>query len=148
MFEDKHRCITEGKLLAEAILARTDRLADALSIIQETEQWRVMYVQQTEACRPLDLMHYQNRLDEYINGKPTLVLTQDEQVLSSGLYNVGLRRAGDNLDVSKVAAIFKQHPPIASGGGHAFAGGVQSHHSLTQEAVKEMAITAMMQLFP
>merc|ERR1712048_646630 len=148
MFEDKKACISKGKVLADVIQSRTDSLAHNLTVVEETDSWRVMYVKQSKACRPVDLMHYQKRLDELISGKPTLVLTQDEQALPSGLYNLGLRRAGDNLDVSKVAANLKLCEQIVSGGGHPFAGGVQSHQELEQQVVKEIAVMAMKQLFP
>merc|ERR1712048_71399 len=146
MFEDKKACISKGKVLADVIQSRTDSLAHNVKLVEETESWRVMYVKQSKACRPVDLMHYQKRLDELISVKPTLVLTQDEQALPSGLYNLGLRRAGDNLDVSKVAANLKLCEQIVSGGGHPFAGGVQSHQELEQQVVKEIAVKAKRQL--
>lgn len=148
MFEDKTKCVAEGQVLAAAMLSRTDSLADGLQVLVETDKWRVLFVSQSAVCRPVDLMHYQKRIDERIDGKPTLVLTQDIQALSSGLFNLGLRRAGDNINMSEVATKMKLQPEIRSGGGHAFAGGVQSQHSLPTERIKEMAIDVMNQLFP
>merc|ERR1712032_278086 len=103
MFEDKGKCIAEGHVLAAAMTARTNSLADNFRLVAETGKWRILLVTQESQCRPLDLMHYQKRIDEHIDGRCTLVLTLDVEPLSSGLFNVGLRGAGDNLNISEVA---------------------------------------------
>jgi len=147
MFKDRKTCIAHGQILADAMSKRTDGLADSLTCIADTEKWCVLFTLQGTECRPVDLMYYQKRIDGHIDGRPTLVITQDEQPLSSGLYNLGLRRAGDNLDISQVAGKLKQYSEAASGGGHPFAGGVQMHQNLQLERIKEMAVEVMGELF-
>ena len=78
--------------------------------------------------------------------KRTLVLTQDVVPLPSGLFNLGLRRAGANLNVVDVAANFKRELAVASGGGHPFAGGVQCRTLLSRQEVVDMAFRAMQDL--
>ena len=146
MFGNKTKCVDEGRKLQAAMIQRTDELADAFEIICETDDWRVLFAAQSAPCRPIDLMHYQQRIDAHIVDKRTLVLTQDLVPLPSGLFNLGLRRAGANLNVVDVAANFKRELAVASGGGHPFAGGVQCRTLLSRQEVVDMAFRAMQDL--
>ena len=143
MFANRARCIGEGRELQAAMLTRTDELAGSLETVAETQGWRVMLATQAAHCRPVDFMHYQKRIDEHIVDKRTLVLTRDPIPLPSGLFNIGLRRAGGNIDISVIAAKFKLETGVVSAGGHPFAGGVQSHTLFDREAVVEMAVRVM-----
>ena len=126
------------------MIQRTDDLASEFEQVAGTPEWRVLFVVQSAACRPIDLMHYQKRIDAHIDDdKRTLVLTQDLVPLPSGLFNLGLRRAGANLNIVDVAAKFKLEPSVASGGGHPFAGGVQCRTLLSRQAIVDMAVRVM-----
>ena len=144
IFGNKTKCVDEGRKLQVAMIQRTEDLASEFEQVAGTPEWRVLFVVQSAACRPIDLMHYQKRIDAHIDDdKRTLVLTQDLVPLPSGLFNLGLRRAGANLNIVDVAAKFKLEPSVASGGGHPFAGGVQCRTLLSREAVVDMAVRAM-----
>merc|ERR1719277_1029120 len=108
MFTDPRKCIAEGRERAAVVQANTETLAAGFELIAEEEEWRILSVTQTSDCRPIDNMHYQKKIDERINGKPTLVITHDVNPLPNGLYNLGLRRAGANLNISTVALEFKR----------------------------------------
>ena len=144
MFANSARCISEGRELQTAMIRRTDELAGSLETVAETRGWRVLVATQAAHCRPVDFMHYQKRIDEQrIDNKRTLVLTRDLEPLPGGLFNLGLRRAGGNLDLSVVAAKFKLETGVVSASGHPFAGGVQSHNLFAREAVVEIAMCVM-----
>ena len=143
IFGNKTKCVDEGRKLQAAMIQRTDDLARSFETVAEANGWRILLATQPAHCRPIDLMHYQRRIDEHIDGTRTLVLTRDLVPLPSGLFNLGLRRAGDNLNIAEVAAKFKLEPVVASGGGHPFAGGVQCRALLSRQAVVDMAARVM-----
>lgn len=148
MFRNSEKCIADGQERAAFMINNTNILATSQETVVEMADWRILYVAQPIACRPVDLMHYQRKIDEKIDDKRTLVLTQDESPLPNGLFNIGLRRAGENLNITDVAMEFKKKPEVAGGGGHPFAGGVQSKELLTKERVIEMAVEIMTSLTP
>jgi hypothetical protein len=143
MFGNSARCINEGRGLHVAMVQRTDNLARGFETIAETHGWRVLLATQAAHCRPIDPMHYQKRIDEHMDDKRTLVLTQDLVPLPSGLFNLGLRRAGDKVNISEVAATFKLEAAVVSSGGHPFAGGAQCRALLSRQAVVDMAVRVM-----
>jgi len=148
MFKNPEQCIADGQARAALMRANTDALAAGIEVIAETAEWCVLCVTQSPTCRPIDLMHYQRKLDEKITGKPTLILTRDVNPLPNGLYNLGLRRAGDNLNITDVALEFKTKPGVIGGGGHPFAGGVQSKELFTEECLLAMAVEVMNTVLP
>merc|ERR1712062_910176 len=94
------------------------------------------------------MMEYQKLIDQRANGKPTLVLTQDRQPLSSGKFNVGLRRAGPEMDISKVCARVKPLLPFESGGGHPYAGGLQTSDFLERDRLISVMEEGLPELYP
>merc|ERR1719261_692686 len=94
MFREKEASMKKGKVLSDRLVANTEALAAKLEVIIDNPVFRVLHVKQPQELRPVDFMHYQAKLNEKQNGRPTLVLTQDERPLNSGKYNLGLRRVG------------------------------------------------------
>lgn len=79
---------------------------------------------------PIDPMVYQAEIDKLKEEHVAVAfLTVDRHSKpASGVWNLGLRRAGDLIDMGKVAAYLKDNSEhFVSGGGHAFAAGAQSN---------------------
>lgn len=114
---------------------RTDALAASSRCVIDEQNFRMFLVDKPSDMGPIDFTRYQAKIDELKNETPTLFVTRDQSPLPTGLYNLGLRRAGDVVDISKVAQALKNMPPFVSGGGHPFAGGAQSPTLLTQDQV-------------
>merc|ERR1712130_605099 len=148
MFENPASCLLRGQELAAQLQQCTDELASALSVVAEKEgQWRVLLAQQSVDCRPVDFGRYQKFIDEHKTGVPTLVITYDTKALPNGLYNLGLRRAGAELDVAVIAAKLKDMPEFVGGGGHPFAGGAQAKEQLAVNRVVEISRNLMTEVF-
>jgi len=148
MFENREACLSRGQELAAQVQQRTDELASALTVVAEKEgEWRVLLAQQLADCRPVDFGRYQERIDAHKTGIPTLVITYDTKALPNGLYNLGLRRAGSELDVSVIAAKLKGMPEFVGGGGHPFAGGAQMKDQLALDKVVEISRNVMIEAF-
>jgi len=147
MFEDPVACLSKGKELTAKTKRLTEELSRGITVMAEKDGcWRVLWVQQPAHCRPIDLTLYQDLIDRHQNGTPTLVLTQDSKPLPTGLFNLGLRRAGSEIDVSKVAIKLKATPGFVGGGGHPFAGGAQSNELLLYEQMKQIIQKIMEEL--
>jgi len=148
MFEDRESCLSQGQELAAQVQQCTEELASGLAVVAEKEgTWRVMLAEQAEHCRPIDFGQYQQQIDAHKSGVPTLVVTLDTRPLPNGLFNLGLRRAGPELDVSIVAAKLKELPEFVGGGGHPFAGGAQTKELLALNQVVELIRKVMLQVF-
>jgi len=148
MFENREVCLSRGQELAARVQQRTDELASALTVVAEKEgEWRVLLAEQLADCRPVDFGRYQERIDAHKTGIPTLVITYDTKALPNGLYNLGLRRAGSELDVSVIAAKLKGMPEFVGGGGHPFAGGAQMKDQLALEKVVEISTNVMIEAY-
>jgi len=148
MFKDKDGSMAIGKQLSKPILDCTMRLFESSAILVETASFRLVWCQQSSDCRPIDFFSYQELIDTMIDGKPTLFLTQDEVPNAKGIFNLGLRRAGNTLDVSKVAAFLKdcKATPFVSGGGHPFAGGLQSNVLVKTDEIIRLSVEALTSL--
>jgi len=149
MLKDKEGCMAFGRELSEPILRITTQLFES-AVVLEKENFRILMCQQSSVCRPIDFFSYQELIDTKIDGKPTLFLTQDEVRNAEGIFNLGLRRAGGNLDVSKVASFLKDctSTPFVSGGGHPYAGGLQSNSFVAQAHIFQLCVQAMTALHP
>jgi len=73
---------------------------------------------------------------------------QDTQPLASGKSNLGLRRAGDGMDVSKVCAKVKPKLPFESGGGHPYASGLQSSEFVERARLLKIVEEGLTELYP
>jgi len=146
MFTDKDNSIAIGKALSKPIIDRTVQLFESSELLVETAHFRILLCYQCADCRPIDFLSYQELIDTKMDGKPTLFITQDEVPNAKGIFNLGLRRAGDALDVSKVASSLKAcaSTPFVSGGGHPFAGGVQSNVLVAKDQIKNLGVEVLM----
>jgi hypothetical protein len=138
MFSSTEESLRLGQGLFDAILARTDDLATSAECVTDDDDLRMFIVEQPSESGPIDLPRYQQKIDELTNDTPTLFLTRTHAPLPTGMYNLGLRRAGAGVDISKVAAALKRMPPFISGGGHPYAGGAQSRTLATREQIIEL----------
>jgi len=148
MFNDKDGSMAIGRELSKPILDCTTRLFESAAVLVETAGFRMVWCNQSADCRPIDFFLYQELIDTMIDGKPTLFLTQDEVPNAKGIFNLGLRRAGSTLDVSKVAAFLKdcKSTPFVSGGGHPFAGGLQSNVLVKTDEVIRLSVEVLTSL--
>jgi len=148
MFTDKVGSLAIGKQLSKPILDRTRQLFESAVVLVETSSFRILLCVQAPECRPIDFHSYQELIDSKIDGKRTLFLTQDMLPNSHGIYNVGLRRSGDNLNVTTVAMSLKVLPPFISGGGHPYAGGVQSNVLVSTDDLLRACVEVLSGLHP
>lgn len=144
MFTDKDGCMAAGKELSKPILECTRRLFESAEVL-ETATFRIFLCSQSPCCRPIDFFTFQELIDTKIDGKKTLFLTRDEVPNAKGIFNLGLRRAGDTLDVSAVASFLKdcEATPFVSGGGHPFAGGLQSNVLVGKDEIIRFSVEAL-----
>jgi len=148
MFEDRESCLSRGQEFAVQVRRCTEELASRLVVVAEkVGAWRIMLTEQATVCRPIDFGQYQQQIDAHKTGVPTLVITLDAKALPNGLFNLGLRRAGSELDVSAVTAKLKELPEFEGAGGHAFAGGAQTRELLAHDQVVEITKNVMSQAF-
>ena len=146
-FEDRIKCITICLERSNLLITNTESLIRTFEVVLNESTWRLIFASEAATCRPVGLMHFQKLIDRYIDGKPTLVLTRDVIPFPNGVYNLGLCRAVDNLNIVDAATGFTAKPGITGGGGHPFAGGVQSAELLVRETIIEMAIEVMRTIF-
>jgi hypothetical protein len=138
MFANYEESLRRGREMFDAILARTDALALSAECVIDDADFRMYLVEQPAGCGPIDFPRYQQKIDELRSDIPTLFVTRTLTPLPTGMYNLGLRRAGSGVDISKVAAGLKSTPPFVSGGGHPYAGGAQSPTLVTRQEVIDL----------
>merc|ERR1719230_342995 len=135
VFTNYEESLRVGRGLFEKILARTDSLASSAECVIDEADFRMFLVEQPSDCGPIDHTRYQQKIDELKGDTPTLFVTRAHAPLPTGMYNLGLRRAGSGVDVSKIAAALQGTPPFISGGDHPYAGGAQSRTLATQDDI-------------
>ena len=136
MFSDKHACLEVGKKMHGEVVRETDALAANAQCIMHTKGFRVFLVDKHEHCGPIDMPRYQDMIDKLIIETPTLFLTRELALNQAGVYNTGVRRAGESVDIEKICALLNKKTPFfnfVSAGGHPYAGGVQSSKIPTRE---------------
>jgi len=145
VFTDKDNSMTIGHALSKPIIECTAQLFESCEVLIDVADFCVLLCFQGVECRPIDFFLYQEHIDTKCDGKPILFLTQDELPNAKGIFNLGLRRAGAFLDVSKVASALKacESSPFVSGGGHPFAGGVQSNVLVSREELTRLTVDAL-----
>jgi len=142
MFTEYEESIRRGRELFDVTLARTDALARSAECIVDEPDFRLFIVEQPADHGPIDLPRYQEVIDEIKNDTPTLVVTRTHSPTPAGVYNLGIRRAGAQPDISKIAGSLKGVHPFISGGGHPFAGGAQSNALVTRKEIATLVAAA------
>ena len=95
-----------------------------------------------QSAGAMDLELYQSLIDQLAESKATLFLTLNRTPLPTGLWNVGLRRAGEAVDVGVLgqrlgSRLYRRADlGFETGGGHPYAAGAQcGNYDLSADAV-------------
>ena len=143
---DTDAALARGRELYASVAENTKKVFARRSLQADTSNVSVWAVEHTNSVvepDAIDLELYQSLIDEMDCPKPVIVATLNRTRLSSGLWTVGLRRAGDALDVGSVAKRLGGCSALAfkTGGGHPYAAGAQcSDFELSAERIcKEIA---------
>ncbi|CAK0808048.1 unnamed protein product, partial [Prorocentrum cordatum] len=142
LVDGKASCLERGARLVQEVEEHTEDIFGQRRLVHESPELKVMLVDiPPDRRKPaVDLQAYQRAIDTLQSEKPTIFATLDRFVLPSGNWYLGLRRAGEGVDVGAVAKLLLHEAGggFVSGGGHPFAAGAQ--HS--DPAVAEGAVVA------
>ena len=97
------------------------------SLLADTELVSVFAVELGEVVPSMDLELYQSLIDQISSSKVVVFATLNRTRLSSGLWTVGLRRSGEQLDMGTVGKRLGacDYLGFKTGGGHPYAAGAQ-----------------------
>ena len=128
MLADTDAALERGRQLYAQMAEHTGKVFARRSLqvdISEVSVWAVEI--SGEDANAIDLEFYQSLIDKMDRSKPVVFATLNRTRMSKGLWTVGLRRAGDALDVGAIAKKLGQCSELAfeAGGGHAYAAGAQ-----------------------
>lgn len=135
--KDKEGCLKRGDELYEPTRVNTRKTAAAQKLIHSEPGLKVYAVDVDEAKakgkvtgEAIDPMVYQDEIDKLKEpGVAVAFITIERNVNpKTGAWNLGLRRAGELVDMGKVATALKTDATtegFVSGGGHGFAAGAQ-----------------------
>ena len=134
LLDDTDAALKLGGELYEAVAQSTQNVFARRSLQADRSKvsvWSVELadVDALEPAKPdiIDLELYQSLIDTMDSSRPVVVVTFDRTRLPSGLWAVGLRRAGNALNVGDVAKTLGGCSALAfkAGGGHPYAAGAQ-----------------------
>ena len=132
MLADADAALERGRQLYAQMAEHTGKVFARRSLqvdISEVSVWVAeFYGADDKATTPaIDSELYQSLIDKMDSSKPVVFATLNRTQMSSGLWTVGLRRAGDALDVGVIAKKLGDCTELAfkTGGGHAYAAGAQ-----------------------
>ena len=129
MLADADAALERGRQLYAQMAEHTRKVFARKSLqvdISEVSVWAVE-ISGEDANATIDLELYQSLIDKMDRSKPVVFATLNRTRMSKGLWTVGLRRAGDVLDVGAIAKQLGECSELAfeTGGGHAYAAGAQ-----------------------
>ena len=129
MLADTDAALERGRQLYAQMAEHTRKVFARKSLqvdISEVSVWAVE-ISGEDANATIDLEFYQSLIDKMDRSKPVVFATLNRTRKSKGLWTVGLRRAGDALDVGAIAKKLGKCSELAfeNGGGHAYAAGAQ-----------------------
>ena len=129
MLADTDAALERGRQLYAQMAEHTRKVFARKSLqvdISEVSVWAVE-ISGEDANATIDLEFYQSLIDKMDRSKPVVFATLNRRRNAKGLWSVGLRRAGDALDVGAIAKKLGQCSELAfeAGGGHAYAAGAQ-----------------------
>lgn len=127
MLADTEAALARGGELYDKVAEQTRKVFDSRSLLADTESVSVFAVELGEGSESMDLELYQSLIDQVSNSKAVAFATLNRARQSSGLWTVGLRRCGNDLDMGKVAQRLGacSHLDFKTGGGHPYAAGAQ-----------------------
>lgn len=129
MLDDTDAALERGIQLYAQMAEHTRKVFARKSLqvdISEVSVWAVE-ISGEDANATIDLELYQSLIDKMDRSKPVVFATLNRRRNAKGLWSVGLRRAGDALDVGAIATKLSKCSELAfeAGGGHAYAAGAQ-----------------------
>jgi len=152
LMDDFDLSIAAGKKYFDEVIEDTSRIFSENQLtMHDVADFRVVFVNvpNDDQTKPMDFPTYQALIDEQLSEphRTTIVATINRQVLGKKSWNLGLRRAGVNVDVGKLATALRREQPelFAGGGGHPFAAGAQC---LDPHALLEELVNAIVTLVP
>jgi hypothetical protein len=145
MLADVDKALAEGKELYPKLFARTHTVFETRKLAVDSALVSVWVVELTsEQAVFMDLEIYQELINQLACSKALVFATLNRTPQENGLWTVGLRRAGECVDVGtlghRLGACVKLN--FQTGGGHAYAAGASCKDlDLSAELIsKEIAI--------
>lgn len=119
--------LQRGARLYTATAAYTRALFQQRELLTDTSVVSIYAVEMGQAPAAMDLELYQSLIDELATDKAVVFATLNRVRLSSGCWTIGLRRAGEHLDMGVVAFWLGECNFLGFkvGGGHPYAAGAQ-----------------------
>ena len=119
--------LEEGAKLYIATATYTRALFEQRELLKDTPKVSIFAVDMGQPPAAVDDQLYQGLINSLATDKAVLFVTMNRMKLASRCWNIGLRRAGEQLDVGVVAAWLGgcNFLGMVIGGGHPYAAGVQ-----------------------
>lgn len=128
LLADTGAALARGSELYAEVSEQTRNVFEKRSLLADTELVSVFAVELGEVVPSMDLELYQSLIDQISScSKVVVFATLNRTRLSSGLWTVGLRRSGEQLDMGTVGKRLGacDHLGFKTGGGHPYAAGAQ-----------------------
>ena len=124
--------LAQGAVRYAPVAQYTREVFDQKKLIKETEELSIWVVDLGKTpAGAMDDMLYQSFIDDLATGKATIFATLTRTVLPKGGWNIGLRRAGQHVDLGDLSRLIpkeNEHVDFMTGGGHHYAAGVQCNN--------------------